>query len=123
MEANTEVYHVPSIHPTTVAPILDERRNVNTFYRHGHGRMVAPGREGGGEARAISRGDFPVLDGVGEIARTCTQSYGVFPNWVSPLSHQTIPPLLFWPTSIRTCRLEVWTMYHGAGTVVCLRSN
>ncbi|MCH1579894.1 MAG: Rieske 2Fe-2S domain-containing protein, partial [Luminiphilus sp.] len=42
MEANTEVYHVPNIHPTTVAPLLDHRRNVNTLYANGHGRMVAP---------------------------------------------------------------------------------
>ncbi len=116
MEANTEVYHVRSIHPTTVAPMLDDRRNVNSFYPNGHGRMVAPSRGSSPErASAISRTGFPVLDTVSEIGRTCTQSYGVFPNWVSPLSDQTIPPLLFWPTGINTCRLEVWTMYHGAG--------
>ena len=118
MEANTEVYHVPNIHPTTVAPILDDRRNVNSFYRNGHGRMVAPSKASSpaGETRAIDRSAFPIIDTVGEIGQTCTQSYGMFPNWVSPLSDQTIPPLLFWPTSINTCRLEVWTMYHGAGT-------
>lgn len=116
MEANTEVYHVRNIHPQTVAPALDDRRNVNTFYANGHGRMVAPSRMSGGErSSAIDRGGFPVIDTVSEIGRTCTQSYGVFPNWVSPLSDRTIPPLLFWPTSIRTCRFEVWTMYHGAG--------
>ena len=116
MEANTEVYHVQNIHRKTVAPILDDRRNVNTFYRNGHGRMVAPGRKPTcGRGSGISRSIFPVLDSVGEIGRTCTQSYGVFPNWVSPLSDRTIPPLLFWPTSIRTSTLEVWTMYHGAG--------
>ena len=117
MEANTEVYHVPNIHPTTVAPMLDDRRNVNTFYNNGHGRMVAPSKQKTVERRAsaIDRSAFPTIDTVSEIGRTCTQSYGVFPNWVSPLSDQTIPPLLFWPTSIRTCRFEVWTMYHGAG--------
>ena len=137
MEANTEVYHVPNIHPTTVAPVLDDRRNVNSFYINGHGRMIAPGKETPGKAApgkdapakesankavdsanrssAIDRSAFPVIDTVGEIGQTCTQSYGVFPNWVSPLSDQTIPPLLFWPTSINTCRLEFWTMYHGAG--------
>ena len=47
MEANTEVYHVRSIHPKTVAPILDDRRNVNTLYPNGHGRMVAPIPPGG----------------------------------------------------------------------------
>lgn len=111
MEANTEVYHVPNIHPTTVAPFLDDRRNVNSFYANGHGRMVAPqkvsyeDRPGGG-----GRTGFPQIDTVSEIGRTCTQSYGVFPNWVSPLNQMTLPPLLFWPTSIRTTRFEVWTM-------------
>ena len=117
MEANTEVYHVPNIHPNTVAPMLDDRRNVNSFYPNGHGRMIAPGKNIGDNSRAsaIDRSTFPRIDSVSEIGRTCTQSYGMFPNWVSPLSHETIPPLLFWPTSIRTCRFEVWTMYHGAG--------
>ncbi|MEQ9452034.1 MAG: aromatic ring-hydroxylating dioxygenase subunit alpha [Pseudomonadales bacterium] len=118
MEANTEVYHVPNIHPQTVAPALDHRRNVNSFYANGHGRMVAPGHEKGGVERGspIDRSPFPTIDTVSEIGQTCTQSYGIFPNWVSPLSPQTIPPLLFWPTSIRTSRLEVWTMYHGQGS-------
>ena len=123
MEANTEVYHVPNIHPTTVAPILDDRRNVNTFYANGHGRMIAPGHQRTGDnerPRAINRSPFPRIDTVSEIGRTCTQSYGLFPNWVSPLSDQTIPPLLFWPTSIRTCRFEVWTMYHGEGSAGAL---
>ena len=117
MEANTEVYHVPNIHPTTVSPVLDYKCNVNTFYANGHGRMVAPDRSSDGKTRtsALDRTAFPRIDTVGEIARTCTQSYGIFPNWVAPLSDQTIPPLLFWPTSIRTTRLEVWTMYHGKG--------
>ena len=111
MEANTEVYHVKGIHPATVAPFLDDRRNVNTFYPNGHGRMVAPQKvlyddrpDRGG------RGGFPRIDTVSEIGQTCTQSYGIFPNWVSPLNHLTLPPLLFWPTSIRTTRFEVWTL-------------
>lgn len=108
MEANTEVYHVRGIHRTTLAPMLDDRRNVNTFYRNGHGRMVAPNKIPL-DARADARSAFPEIETVGEIARTCTQSYGVFPNWVSPLSHRALPPLLFWPTSINTTRFEVWT--------------
>jgi phenylpropionate dioxygenase-like ring-hydroxylating dioxygenase large terminal subunit len=111
MEANTEVYHVRSIHPTTVAPVLDDRRNVNTLYANGHGRMVAPSPAGSESLNAL---DLPPgmkqIDAVGEIARTCTQSYGLFPNWVSPLSHIAIPPLLFWPNGIDKCRLETFTM-------------
>ncbi|MBO6703437.1 MAG: aromatic ring-hydroxylating dioxygenase subunit alpha [Pseudomonadales bacterium] len=110
MEANTEVYHVKSIHPSTVAPALDDRRNVNTFYNHGHGRMIAPRPKGGNMQSAIELPDLPEIETVGELGRTCTQSYGIFPNWVSPLSHRAVPPLLFWPLSIDKTLFEVWTM-------------
>ena len=119
MEANTEVYHVRSIHPKTVAPILDDRRNVNTLYPNGHGRMVAPVPvamlAASANDPAVSRraagltAARPEFDTVGEIARTCTQSYGIFPNWVSPLSPWALPPLLFWPNGIDKSRLETWT--------------
>lgn len=115
MEANAEVYHVRSIHPATVAPMLDDRRNVNTFYANGHGRMVAPNKIVIEEREEDGRKLFPEIATVGEIGRTCTQSYGVFPNWVSPLSHRTLPPLLFWPTSINTTRFEVWTLCNDWG--------
>ncbi|HEY8122615.1 MAG TPA: aromatic ring-hydroxylating dioxygenase subunit alpha [Myxococcota bacterium] len=112
MEANTEVYHVRSIHPNTVAPILDDRRNVNTLYPQGHGRMIAPRplREDGSLALPPGRSVYREIESVGEIARTCTQSYGVFPNWVSPLSQIAIPPLLFWPDGIDRCVLETFTL-------------
>ncbi len=107
MEANTEVYHVKNIHPSTVALILDDRRNVNTFYARGHGRMIAPNPAAG----EIDRRRGPVqMDtaSVGEIARTCTQSYGVFPNIVSPLNAGAFPMLVFWPNGIDRARMEVW---------------
>lgn len=111
MEANTEVYHVPSIHRETVAPILDDRRNVNTLYPNGHGRMVAPTPAGKSSLQALEVSpDIAQIDTVGEIARTCTQSYGVFPNWVMPLSQYAIPPIMFWPNGINKCRMETWTM-------------
>ncbi len=112
MEANTEVYHVRSIHPKTVSPILDDRRNVNTLYLNGHGRMVAPvpaGDRGNLDAVGVPE-DVVQIDTVGEIARTCTQSYGLFPNLVAPLSAVAIPPILFWPNGIDKCRMETWTL-------------
>ncbi len=111
MEANTEVYHVRSIHPNTVAPILDDRRNVNTLYPNGHGRMVAPTPQSKAALDILPvLPDIAQVDTVGEIGRTCTQSYGLFPNWVSPLSQYAIPPILFWPNGIDKCRMETWTM-------------
>ncbi len=110
MEANTEVYHVRSIHPKTIAPGLDDRRNVNTLYPRGHGRMVAPPPPGAGNIRASRMPEIPDIESVGEIGRTCTQSYNVFPNFVAPLSNKLIPPLQFWPNGINKCLFETWTM-------------
>lgn len=112
MEANMEVYHVPFIHPDTVAPLVDSKRNFNSLYPNGHARMLAPAppqtnRE---HVRAIdSPPQWRQIETVGELGRTCTQSYTLFPNWVSPLSNYFIPPLLFWPTSLTTTRLELVT--------------
>ena len=113
MEANMEVYHVPFIHPNTVAPLVDPQRNVNTMYPNGHARMLAPApRETDREhVRAIdSPPEWKQIEGVGEFGRTATQSYTLFPNWVSPLSNFFVPPLVFWPTSLNTTRLELVTM-------------
>lgn len=113
MEANMEVYHVPFIHPNTVAPLVDPARNFNTMYPNGHARMLAPpprttDRE---HVRAIdSPPGWRQIESVGELGRTCTQSYTLFPNWVSPLSNYFVPPLIFWPTSLNTTRLELVTM-------------
>ena len=113
MEANMEVYHVPFIHADTVAPLVDSKRNLNTMYPNGHARMMAPppqqtDRE---HVRAIdSPSEWQQIDTVGELGRTCTQSYTLFPNWVSPLSNYFVPPLIFWPTSLNTTRLELITM-------------
>jgi hypothetical protein len=114
MEANTEVYHVKSIHPSTVATILDDRRNVNTFLPYGHGRMIAPNPI----ADQIDRRRGPMDNArVGEIARTCTQSYGVFPNIVTPLNAGAFPMLQFWPDGINRSRMDVWWLgpHWGAG--------
>jgi phenylpropionate dioxygenase-like ring-hydroxylating dioxygenase large terminal subunit len=109
MEANIENYHVRSIHPTTVAPSLDDRRNVNTLYDRGHGRMIAPTKQGAKRLSVKRMADYPEIETVGEIGRTCTQSYNLFPNWVSPLSYKVISPLLFWPNGVNKCLFETWT--------------
>ena len=111
MEANTEVYHVRSVHKQSLAPLLDDRRNVNTLYLNGHSRMVAPTPKGKAtrDIMPVSP-DIAEIDTVGEIARSCTLSYSLFPNWVSPLSQWLLPPILFWPNGINKCRMETWTM-------------
>ena len=73
--------------------------------------MIAPTPKGKSNLDAVAVPDkMAEIPSVGEIGRSCTQSYNLFPNWVSPLSQHAIPPLLFWPNGINKCRLETWTM-------------
>ncbi len=108
MEANLEVYHVPKIHGDTVAPMLDSKRNVNTLYPGGHGRMVAPKPHSNTDEKW--RSSWPEIETVGDIARTCTLSYNVFPNLVMPLNQFVVPPIQFWPNGIDQCIVETWTI-------------
>ena len=134
MEANMEVYHVQSIHPKTVHVGLDYRGNVNTFYSHGHGRMVAPSRSypdlpvygsandsdpnatsyhpipNSSKRLGIDPSDNdprPEIETAGYIARTCTQSYNLMPNLVTPMSERGFPILMWWPKSINECTFDV----------------
>lgn len=134
MEANMEVYHVQSIHPETVHVGLDYKGNVNTFYKHGHGRMVAPSRSypdlpiygnskdsdpNSTSYHPLPKGSKklgmdpntndprPEIETAGYIARTCTQSYNLMPNLVSPMSERGFPILLWWPKSINETIFEV----------------
>ena len=109
IEANMEVYHVNSIHPTTVASVLDYATNINTLYPGGSGRMMALSRPGSiVEAPDAPVDDRPRIPTVGEAARSCTQSYNVFPNFVSPMSNTGMPLMLFWPRGLRESLLEVY---------------
>ena len=90
---------------------LDHRRNVNTLYKHGHGRMIAPGWENKENStyRTAPVGEVKRLEfeTVGEIGRTCTQSYNLFPNWVSPLGPTGYFVLNFWPNGPTKSKMEV----------------
>ena len=134
MEANLEVYHVQSIHPKTVHVGLDYKGNVNTFYPNGHGRMIAPSRSypelpvygstSDSDPNATSYHPIPQsskrlgidpsdsdprpeIETAGYIARTCTQSYNLMPNLVTPMSERGFPILMWWPKTINECSFDV----------------
>lgn len=108
MESNMEVYHVNSIHPRTVAPMVEHRGNMNTLYPGGHSRMIAPLKAANHTDSAEIIDDRPDIESVGEIPRTCIVSFSIVPNLVSPMNEKGLPIFAFWPTSINTTTLELW---------------
>ena len=103
----------PNIHPTTVAPLLDHRRNVNTLYpmamaawsphhpvsmgprmRHQHA-MWARGQKSPPSAKSPAPAFSPTAFSL--------IGYRSSPNLCSD-------PLLFWPNGVNKCRIECWTI-------------
>ncbi len=103
LDAFLEVYHLKSIHQSTVDRFLDHRGMTITLWKNGHSRMITPNRRPDWTDPG-TRG-MPKIPGVTEIPARNNVSYHIYPNFVMPPSDSGIPLLQFWPTSPTTCRV------------------
>lgn len=120
MDAFAENYHFVSVHRGTVGLpgpqcAVDHRGSVMGLFEHGHSRGILPWNTGfepkldASEETGFSMGMGGIEDiaGVGEISRSMVLAYTCFPNLTVPVYSNGFPLLLFWPTSINTCRMDV----------------
>ena len=103
LDAFLEVYHLKSVHQSTVDRFLDHRGMFVTLWPHGHSRMITPNRRP--DWRDPGTIDMPRIDTVTEVAANNNVSYHIFPNFVMPASDTGVPLLQFWPTSDKSCRV------------------
>ncbi len=107
MDAFLEVYHLKSIHQSTVDRFLDHRGTTIALYRNGHSLMVTPNRRPDWQdpgTRGMRR-----IETATEISSRNNPSFNFFPNLVTPVDPTGCPFLLFWPTSNTTMRIEcIW---------------
>jgi choline monooxygenase len=104
LDAFLEVYHLKSIHQSTVDRFLDHRGTTITLWPGGHSRMTTPNRR----PDWIDPGTkgMPEIPTVTEIPRDNNVSYNIYPNIVMPPAATGLPMLVFWPRSDRTMRIE-----------------
>jgi choline monooxygenase len=104
LDAFLEVYHLKSIHQSTVDRFLDHRGTTITLWRGGHSRMTTPNRR----PDWIDPGTkgMPEIPTVTEIPRNNNVSYNIYPNIVMPPSSSGLPMLAFWPRTATTMRIE-----------------
>jgi phenylpropionate dioxygenase-like ring-hydroxylating dioxygenase large terminal subunit len=103
LDAFMEVYHLKSIHQSSVDRFLDHRGMTATLWPKGHSRMVTPNRRPDWQDPGTI--GMPTLDTVTEIPRNHNVSYLIYPNFVMPPSASGIPMLQFWPVTERTSRV------------------
>lgn len=103
LDAFLEVYHIKSIHQSTVDRFLDHRGMIVTLWPHGHSRMVTPNRRP--DWKDPGTIGMPKIPTVSKLATDNNVSYHIYPNFVMPPSDSGIPLLQFWPMGDRKCRV------------------
>lgn len=103
LDAFLEVYHIKSIHQSTVDRFLDHRGMIVTLWPRGHSRMCTPNRRP--DWKDPGTIGMPKIPTVTEVPANNNVSYHIYPNFVMPPSDSGIPLLQFWPTSDRSCRI------------------
>ena len=110
VEAFLEVYHLKTVHPTTVAQLLNGRASAIQLHPHGHSTIYTPYNRAVLEASSDSMnwfGDLPKLPRIPEWLEAVNASALIFPNLVVPLESTGFPFLLFFPTSHNQTRFEI----------------
>ena len=106
LESNIEVYHITTLHPTTVATSLDYRGTTHELYATGHSRMVVPRLHYDSH---VARADVAVDAQRGLLAHA-NVSYLLFPFHLTPSGPVGITLQTFWPLTAERTLLEWSTM-------------
>jgi phenylpropionate dioxygenase-like ring-hydroxylating dioxygenase large terminal subunit len=108
VEAFLESYHVNTVHPQTVAQLLETRDGAMMLYENGHSSMYVP-------YRAQDEGTFnfllplPAIEGLNDWYTEANVSNLIFPNVILPLEASGFPGMTFWPLAKdRTLYEEIW---------------
>lgn len=112
IESNIEVYHITTVHPTTVARSLDYRGTTHELYANGHSRMVVPrtyydaAKVQSGVADAIAGGGDPF----DVLINNANVSFLLFPFHLTPSGATGITLQTFWPLAVDRTLLEWQTL-------------
>jgi len=109
-DAFLETYHVRTIHPQSVAKLLDHRGAAMGLFAGGHSRMVTPKWEGAIQRQQEGSMPLPEIEGLDPLFSETNPAYSVFPNLITPLDTIGFPFISFWPIDAETTDVE-WTFY------------
>jgi phenylpropionate dioxygenase-like ring-hydroxylating dioxygenase large terminal subunit len=109
-DAFLETYHVRTIHPRSVAQLLDHRGAAMGLFPNGHSRMVTPKWEAAIARQRAAGTPLAEIPGLDPLFAETNPAYSVFPNLVTPLDTVGFPFICFWPVDLETTDVE-WIFY------------
>lgn len=108
VHAFMEVYHVRTVHPDSAALLYDPRRTSLTLFERGHNRLTIDKRPDMSFLNQEPGAPFD-NESVGDLIRTTSTSFSIFPNVTIVADPAAFPFIIAWPTGVDSCRLElVW---------------
>ena len=102
LEAFLEGYHIPGVHPRTVAPFLSQHGAVTEWWGSATW-MVFPNHPNADFAYVATASDDPRH----ELTRNSSFNFQMFPNLHAPLTEFMIPLMMFWPTGADSCVIQL----------------
>ncbi|WP_176599246.1 aromatic ring-hydroxylating dioxygenase subunit alpha [Sphingobium sp. 15-1] len=112
-DAFLEVYHIKTIHPRTITPMVDTDATVVEMYRNGHGMFAMPYKNGMSDPyrdRTDQTDRAPTLAADNDLRTIASLTYVAFPNFHAPLTLDGYHILLMWPISPDRTELQVYQL-------------
>lgn len=106
VHAFMEIYHVRTIHPDSAALLYDPRRTTLAMFGNGHNRLTIDKRPEMSFLNQEHGAPFD-NDSVGDLLRTTSTSFSIFPNVTIVPDPAAFPFIVAWPTGVDSCRLEL----------------
>jgi len=103
VDAFQEIYHISTLHPSSVGAILNSSAAAVGLLPGGHSRMVALLKEGD-QDRPVSTG--AAIADLPELHRRTSVAYAGFPNLITPFGAAGLHFLLFWPRGVGECEMQ-----------------
>ena len=108
-----EAYHFRLLHPKTTDRIFDNAGTSIHLWKNGHSMMLSPNRRDGWvDPGTVGMAE---MENASEIERHHNPSYGIFPNFIVPISVTGMPTVTIWPVTQTSSVLEVLWFAPGWG--------
>jgi phenylpropionate dioxygenase-like ring-hydroxylating dioxygenase large terminal subunit len=102
-----EIYHVNSVHVTSIAPFLDSKSFTVSLYKNGHARFMTRKKQG---EDSLYPSELKIQKTTAELFSKHTLALPIFPNSFTPLDPVGYSQQSWWPAGPSKTRMAIMMM-------------